>query len=151
MVAAVARMSDETRYHRYHHYQGELPDEVLDRLLDVDHRMSEALVAVAPDTDEIVGGARFTRDPERPEVADLAVIVTDDWQQRGLASHLLWRLGRRAAELGVRRFTAVILATAHPMLRLVQQLGPVELSMQGTTVHARMEIDEWPDVDPSAA
>ena len=151
LAAAAVRLSDESRYRRYHNQLRELPDSVLDRLLDVDHHDTEAIVAVDPDTGEIVGGARFARDPDRPEVADLAVVVVDEWQRRGLAAHLLWRLAQRASEEHVHEFTALILATNLPTLELVQRLGPVAMTSEGTTVTARMDLDEWPDQDHSGA
>jgi RimJ/RimL family protein N-acetyltransferase len=151
LVAAAARLSEESRYRRFHTFLTEMPEPVLDQLLDVDHHDNEALVAVAPGTGEIIGGARFARDHDHPETADLAVVVADDWQQRGLASLLLWRLARRAAEEDVQQFSAVILATNRPTLDLVQRLGPVDLTSEGTTVTARMNVDDWPDLDHSGA
>jgi len=159
LVAMIAQLSDESRYRRFHGFLAELPEPLLDQLLDVDHHDREALVAVAPGDREIdgeidgefvgefVGVARFARDVDRPETADLAVVVVDDWHRRGLAALLLRRLAQRAHAAGVRRFTAEILATNGPTLDLVRRLGPAELTPAGTTVTARMDLADWPSAD----
>jgi GNAT superfamily N-acetyltransferase len=144
-------MSEETRYHRFHNFLVELPEDLRERLLDINHRDTEALVAVTPRTGEIVAGVRFTRYVEDPHVADLAFIAVDDWQRRGLAALLLWRLAKRAAEEDVRQFTGVILATNRPALELVQRLGPAEITAEGTVANVRMDVKQWPQADLSGA
>ena len=83
---------------------------------DVDHRDHEALVALAPGSGQLVGVARFIRNPREPDQAEVAVTVIDSWQRRGLGAALLRELAQRAAEEGIRHFTAEILAENRPML-----------------------------------
>jgi hypothetical protein len=51
-------------------------------LTSVDHRDHEALVAVDPGANEIIGSARYVRVPDRPGDAELAVEVIDAWRRR---------------------------------------------------------------------
>jgi GNAT superfamily N-acetyltransferase len=70
-----------------------LSDRTLAYLADVDHVDREALVALAGD--EIIAVARYHRMPDTVE-AEIAIVVEDAWQRRGLGRILLERLSARA-------------------------------------------------------
>jgi GNAT superfamily N-acetyltransferase len=53
------------------------------------------------------------------------VTVVDEWQGRGLGSLLLERLGERAREIGVHRFTATLLTSNKAMLSAFEHVGCV--------------------------
>jgi hypothetical protein len=55
-----------------------------------------------------VGVARYVRGAE-PDTAEVAVVVVDDWQGKGVGTALLERLTERAAENGIGQFVALIL------------------------------------------
>ena len=57
-----------------------------------------------------VGIARYVRDAEDPQAAEIAVTIVDDWQGRGLGTELLAQLSDRARQEGIRRFTALVAA-----------------------------------------
>ena len=108
----------------YRRFLSPLPrprEEGLRRLLDVDHRDREALAALHDD--EIVAVARYGRQPGS-EVAEIAVVVADDWQRDGLALLLLQRLTGIAELRGIKRFQATILGENAPALRLVRRVFP---------------------------
>ncbi len=94
--------------------------DMLDRLMDVDHLDREAIAAL--EGDEIVAVARYIRLPGR-DAAEIAVVVQDDWQRRGLGSLLLRRLGRLARWRGIATFTGVALGENRPILKLLGRLG----------------------------
>jgi GNAT superfamily N-acetyltransferase len=93
----------------------------------VDHHDHEALAALDPVTGRGVGVARFIRLADRPEVAEAAVTVADDWQGRGLGTLLLEALGERAREEGIATFTAVLLATNREMLEVLENMADVRV------------------------
>jgi L-amino acid N-acyltransferase YncA len=70
-----------------------------------------------------VGVARFVRDPERPDAAEFAITVVDDWQGVGLGKLLLQTLLVSAAEYGVEHLVAHVLEENTPALRLFRQVG----------------------------
>ncbi|MGA8717135.1 MAG: GNAT family N-acetyltransferase, partial [Solirubrobacteraceae bacterium] len=105
--AGFERLSERSRYLRFQTPLTELGDDQLAYLTDVDHHDHEALLALA-DEDDAVGVARFVRVSDG--VAECAIVVADDWQNRGLGGQLLERLVERAREEGVDRFTALVLA-----------------------------------------
>jgi RimJ/RimL family protein N-acetyltransferase len=92
-----------------------------DRLLDIDHRDHEAIVAV--DEGEIVGVARYAREPGA-DAAELAVVVADAWQRQRLATRMLAALAEQASAVGIERFTLITQADNRPMLRLLRRVDP---------------------------
>ena len=137
---AFEQLSETSRYRRFFTVKPHLSEQSLAFFTDVDHHDHEALVAVAPGSGQLVGVARFIRNPEEPDQAEVAVTVTDAWQQRGLGTALLRELAQRAAEEGIRHFTADILAENQPMLTLARRLGHAETTSHGTTVSARIDL-----------
>ncbi len=108
LAASFSRLTEEPRYRRFFTTKNELSEADLDYRVDVDHRDHEAIIAIDPETDELVGVARYVRLTEDGEVAEVAVTVADDWQQRGLGRALLDRLTYRARQEGVRCFSALV-------------------------------------------
>ena len=102
LADAFERLSDDSRYMRFLAHRDTLTPDELHYLSVVDHYDHEALVAV--DAGRIVGVSRYVRDPARPAVGEVSVVVAEDWRRRGLARTLLLRLGDRARAAGIRRF-----------------------------------------------
>jgi RimJ/RimL family protein N-acetyltransferase len=92
-------------------------------LASVDHDRRAAVVAVSPD-DELVGVARYGCEPGSDE-AEIALVVQDGWQGRGLGTILLTALLVHGESRGLTRFRAYVLATIHRMLRLIEAVGLV--------------------------
>jgi hypothetical protein len=67
------------------------------------------------------------RDPARPDAAELAVTVIDDWQGRGVGTLLTEGISMRAREEGITTFTALMLADNQEMMDLLRQLGTVRI------------------------
>src|SRR3954453_21623113 len=84
LASAVEQSSDEAIYRRFLNPHGRLTAAELRYLTEVDHRDHEALLAVDPDSGKSVGVARYVRDRERPDTAEIAVAVLESWQGRGV-------------------------------------------------------------------
>ena len=100
-----------------------LPPDWARILADVDHDRRAAIVAAGPDG-ELIGVARYGTEPGVDE-AEIAVVVQDAWQGRGLGTILLAALLDHAARRGITKFLAYVLADNHRMLRLVGRQGVV--------------------------
>jgi RimJ/RimL family protein N-acetyltransferase len=131
-------LSDTSRYQRFLTGKPTVSPRALRRLAEVDHRDHEALVAVpgddgddGTDEDRQVGEARWIRDSDDRALAEMAITVADDWQQRGLGTALAHDLVRRAAEEGVDRFTAEVLTDNRGIRRLIEHVGDVDHTEQG--------------------
>ncbi len=140
LAEAFEQLSETSRYRRFFAVKPHLSQQSLAYFTDVDHHDHEALVAVAPGSGQLTGVARFIRDPRKPDQAEVAVTVIDSWQRRGVGTVLLRELAQRAAEEGIRHFTAEILAENRPMLTLAHRLGHAETTRDGTTVSARIDL-----------
>jgi GNAT superfamily N-acetyltransferase len=139
---AFERLSDESRYMRFMTAVEELTDAQLRYLTEVDHHDHEALIAFEPGGDGGVGVGRFVRN-DGGDTAEAAVTVIDDWQGKGLGTALCNLLAERAREEGIRRFTALILATNREMLDVLASLGPAEvISRDAGTIEVAVDIPE---------
>jgi GNAT superfamily N-acetyltransferase len=141
LVAAVEQSSDDAIYHRFLNPHGRLTAAELRYFTEVDHRDHEALIAVDPASGIGVGVARYVRDLERRDSAEIAVSVLEAWQGRGVGKALLRRLADRARAENVSRFTALMLADNRPMRRLLEDLGePVILATGPGTVELAVDL-----------
>jgi RimJ/RimL family protein N-acetyltransferase/nucleotide-binding universal stress UspA family protein len=132
------RLSPESRYRRFFSPVSRLSARQLDYLTDVDHRDHEALMALAEDSGDAVGVARYVR--TRPGVAEPAIVVADDWQGRGLATQLLDLLADRAREEGVECFVAPVLAENRAAIRLFDGLGDATVRHDGVEVELTIPL-----------
>src|SRR4051794_22188358 len=123
VTEAFDRLSSASRYRRFLTAMPDLPDALLEQLTVVDHDRHEALVAIAVETGQLVGSARYIRDEEQPERAEVAVTVTDNWQGRGVGRLLLERLTARARTEGIRAFTALMLGDNRVAVELLSEIG----------------------------
>jgi GNAT superfamily N-acetyltransferase len=121
LVRLFFRLSPETIYRRF---LSPIPDPYrpeLRRLLEVDHCQREALAALVGG--EVVAVARYARDTHDPAVAEIAVVVEDGWQHRGLGRLLTRRLATLARRRGIAAFHATLLGDNRPALRLLRGLS----------------------------
>ena len=116
------RLSPRSVYQRFFRAYDRLPDDWYHRFTHVDYRARLALVA--EDAGAVRGVARWEPGPAAG-VAEIAVVVEDAWQGRGLGGVLLDALLTAAEARGIRRFTADVLAENRPMLRLIARLGDI--------------------------
>jgi RimJ/RimL family protein N-acetyltransferase len=93
-------------------------------LTEVDGRDHVALVAESPvqPARALLGVARYVRLSEDPGAAEVAVVVADDWQGRGIGSLLVEQLGPRARANGIERFTATMASDNVAAHRLMARL-----------------------------
>jgi acetyltransferase len=115
------RLSPESRLRRFLAPMPAPRDDILERLLDVDHWDREAIAAL--DGDHIVGVARYARRPGARD-AEVAVTIADDWQRHGLGRLLMRRLVRLARRRGIAVFTGTISGENRAALLLVRSVEP---------------------------
>ena len=117
------RLSAASRQMRFLGVKKELSATELRYLTDVDHHDHEALAALDRSGGHGVGIARYVRDADDPQAAEIAVTIVDDWQGRGLGTELLARLSDRARSEGIRRFTALADAGNVAVAALLRNAG----------------------------
>ena len=87
-----------------------LGDRTVRYTTELDHHDHEAMIALDVRGEEALGDAFYVRDGRRPDTAEVAVTVVDEWQGRGLGMLLLEAISARALDEGVGTFTALMLA-----------------------------------------
>jgi protein lysine acetyltransferase len=102
-----------------------LSDKVVQYLVDVDYFDHFAWVALPADDDDEPGvaSARYIRERTAPDTAEVAFSVVDDYQGRGLGTLLVGALAVAAAQNGVRRFRARVLAENEAMRAILRRAG----------------------------
>jgi GNAT superfamily N-acetyltransferase len=115
------RLSPESIYHRFFSPMPRPRRAALLHLAGLDHELHEALVATIGR--EIVAVARYDARPEETD-AEVAVIVDDEWQDRGLGTRLLHRLARVGARCGLVAFRATVLGENRRALPFLRRLSP---------------------------
>ena len=98
-----------SRYRRFLTPIDDLSPRQLSFLTHVDHVSHEAIAALDAVTGAGIGIARYVRDPDDPERAEVAIVVADAWQGRGVGTALMERLAGRGRAAGVERITARML------------------------------------------
>jgi acetyltransferase len=142
--AFVRSLSPDSRYLRFHHALKQLTPAMLDRFTNVDYPNEMALIATVSEgaVEREIGVARFVREPGS-ERAEVAVVVADDWQGKGVGTRLLVSLRDIARRAGVKHLEAVVLPQNQPMLALARTLGFVPVSGQShsDSVNLGKEVD----------
>ncbi|MGW9310303.1 bifunctional acetate--CoA ligase family protein/GNAT family N-acetyltransferase [Saccharomonospora azurea] len=138
IVALHARLSERTRYLRYFGAYPRIPARDLRRFTTVDHHDRVAFVALLGD--DIVAVGRYERINESS--AEVAFVVDDAHQGRGLGSILLEHLAAAASECGLRRFVAEVLAENAAMTRVFRDAGyHVSRAFEEGLLHLEFDID----------
>ncbi|CAL9566532.1 hypothetical protein SUDANB121_04770 [Nocardiopsis dassonvillei] len=114
-----SRLSPETIYYRFFAPYPRLSDRDVRRFTTVDYEDRVALVATI--SDALVAVVRY--DKVAPEEAEVAFVVEDAHQGRGLASVLLEHIGAAARERGIRRFIADVLPENRRMINVFREAG----------------------------
>lgn len=120
LIEGFKRLSPESVYHRFFFSMRELPPNLAHYLANVDYVRRLVLIAEAPivgDAD-LVGIARYEHTDD-PASVEIALVVVDEWQGRGLGRILLRSIMCAAVEKGFHRFRANVLVENYPMLHLL--------------------------------
>ena len=120
IVALHGGLSARSRYLRYFSAYPRIPERDLYRFTHVDHHDRVALVVEL--RGELIAVGRYER-PVGKDEAEVAFVVADEHQGRGIGSVLLEHLAAAGRERGVRRFNAVVLAENTNMIRVFRDAG----------------------------
>jgi GNAT superfamily N-acetyltransferase len=131
------RLSPESVYRRFFTLYTTPPCGALQKLVRLDHDTRDAIVAVVDD--EIVGVARYAA--TGPAEAEVAVVVEDAWQGRGLGRTLLSCAAALARVHGMKALTATVLAENRPAVAMLRAVFPEGTwTSQGTEYEWRVEL-----------
>jgi RimJ/RimL family protein N-acetyltransferase len=121
--AAVDRTSAQSLYRRFFGAKRDFSDKEVAFFVDVDFVSHVALVAVAEESGQavIAAGGRYI--VQQPGTAEVAFVVTDQYQGQGIGAALLRHLATIGRGAGLKEFTAEVLPENAPMLRVFEKSG----------------------------
>jgi RimJ/RimL family protein N-acetyltransferase len=124
LADGLRRLSDESVHRRFLTPKRSFSSSELRYLTEVNAIDHVALIAEHPTEParRLIALGRFVRLSEDPEAAEIAIVVADDWQGRGVGSVLGRHLAHAARNRGMRRFTATMAADNRPAHRLMARL-----------------------------
>ncbi|ABD12855.1 acyl-CoA synthetase (NDP forming) [Frankia casuarinae] len=115
------RLSTQSIYFRFFAVRRALSDADIHRMTTVDQRLRGAIVAMIGD--DLVAVSHWESTAARPTEAEVAFLVEDAQQGRGLGSVLLEHLAAAAWDRGIRRFDADVLGENQQMIRVFLDAG----------------------------
>lgn len=120
----VRNLSRESRYMRFMQALKELTPDMLVRLTQIDYDREMAFVALTQRNDETmeIGVSRYAINPDG-DSCEFALVVADEWQNRGLGALLMQILMEAARHRGLERMNGSVLAGNSNMLDLMRRLG----------------------------
>jgi acyl-CoA hydrolase/RimJ/RimL family protein N-acetyltransferase len=137
-------LSDETIYRRFFSSMGAWPHERVQYYTTIDYDTQMAVIAVvqANGEEQMIGVGRYVRDKDS-DMAELALLVGDDWQGKGLGTILHNYLAQIAKGGNVGGFRAEILEHNKRALRVFTKIaGKVETKFENGVYTASYRFED---------
>jgi RimJ/RimL family protein N-acetyltransferase len=122
LIAFHTRLSPDTAFQRFHAPLPQLPANWAHFLANVDYERRMAIVAL--EGDQLIAVVRYDYS-ETADEAEVAIVVQDRWQERGLGTILMTELLGYAEARGIHRFRAYVLADNYRMLDMLYRVARV--------------------------
>jgi len=136
--------SDSVRTRFFTHTTA-FPHKDVQALTNIDYEKNLAIVGIVPGPqgeEELVAIGQYFLDP-REMSAEVAFIVQDEWQQKGMGSLLMADLVRYAQQHGIHRFDAKVLPGNQAMLSVFQNSGfPVTTEFDGDAYTVAIDLSD---------
>ncbi len=119
-------LSDQSIYRRFISMRTDMPHERLQEFCIIDYTKEMLILAIKQsenqDHEEVVGVGQYGID-EGSHSAEIAFVVSDAYQNKGIGTELLGYLTLLARKQGLLGFTAEVLMENKPMLHLFESAG----------------------------
>lgn len=119
LVEFYSRVSEQSKYYRFFSPMPELSERDLDRFTQVDHRDRVAMILLV--AGQMIAVGRY--DTIRPGYAEVAFLVEDAHQGRGIGQLLLEHLAQAGRERGIEEFVAEVLPDNQAMIHTFKDAG----------------------------
>jgi len=116
------KLSEATIYYRFMSHQTRVTRHQIQDFVYIDHRNDVTIVGTLPEAsgEEIIAVGSYYLD-QKTNLAEVAFVVGDDWQNHGIGTFLLKHLMRIARRNGIRGFTAEVLTENKPMQAVINK------------------------------
>jgi len=138
------RFSNEAVYYRYFSPIKTMPHAKMQEYVNVDYRNTMSIVGLVgePGEGRIIAEARYVRTPGSP-FADLAFVVDETYQGKGIATFLFITLIKIAKDRGVDGLKADVLATNKSMLKVLEKAPyPVQAVLDSGVYELKIPLSE---------
>ncbi|MFH0818093.1 MAG: GNAT family N-acetyltransferase [Candidatus Micrarchaeota archaeon] len=117
-------LSDNSMYKRFMSVRKDMPHERLQEFVVIDYTKETVMLAVLEkdEIEEVVGVGQYGIN-ENSHTAEVAVVIRDDFQGKGVGTELLSYLTQLAKKQGLLGFTAEVFEDNKPMLDLFERMG----------------------------
>lgn len=142
------RFSDEGVYYRYFSPIKTMPHARMQEYVNVDYRNTMSIVGLVGELGEerIIAEARYVRIPGS-DYADIAFVVDETYQGRGIATFLFMTLINIARTRGLGGLQADVLATNKSMLKVLEKAPyPVKAVLESGVYELKIPLFEKPSV-----
>lgn len=118
-------VSQESLYYRFFTVPKSMPHDRVMALVNIDYEKDMALVATVEEAsgEKIIAVGRYMRSSKNDKFAEVAFLVHDEWQNRGMGRALLRCLIDIAIEKKIQGFVATVLSTNKQMLAVFHTCG----------------------------
>jgi acyl-CoA hydrolase/RimJ/RimL family protein N-acetyltransferase len=135
------KLSEGTIYYRFGWNMKKLPQKQIQEFVYIDHRNEVAIVGTIPSAsgEEIIAFGGYYLD-KKTNRAEVALVVLDEWQNRGIGTYMAKYLSRIARQDGIRGFTAEVHITNKEMQAVMHKIGGNVVSTINESVYS-MQTD----------
>ncbi|MFH1676630.1 MAG: GNAT family N-acetyltransferase, partial [bacterium] len=136
-------LSQESVYLRFMSRMKRISQEQIQDFVLIDHRNEVSIVGTVPEAhgEDIIAIGGYFLDPKTNR-AEVAFLVRDDWQGKGIGSYLLKHLTTIARRNGIAGFTAETLLENKAMQRVFYRSGlKVKSKLEGGVYAFKMDFD----------
>jgi RimJ/RimL family protein N-acetyltransferase len=136
------KLSKGTVYYRFGWNMKQIQQKQIMDFVFVDHRKEIGIVGTIPRgaEEEIIAFGGYYLD-EKTNRAEIALVVQDDWQNRGIGTFMIKYLSRIAKKDGIRGFTAEVITTNKTMQAVMHKLdGKIESVLGGNIYSMRTDF-----------
>ncbi|HPO46720.1 MAG TPA: GNAT family N-acetyltransferase, partial [Spirochaetota bacterium] len=129
-------LSDRSIYRRFISTRKDMHHERLQEFVIIDYTREMVILAVIEQLqkDRVVGIAQYGKQ-EYAHTAEVAVVISDDFQNKGVGTELLSYVTFLAKKEGLLGFTAEVLVENRPMLHLFEKMGFIIEKRSGAGVY----------------
>ncbi|MFW9799710.1 MAG: GNAT family N-acetyltransferase [Candidatus Thorarchaeota archaeon] len=138
------KLSDMSLQLRFMTSLRNLPDDQLKKLKRIDHEHHIAICAFDTSQDPMIGVgiARYVRVEKEPHIAEAAITVIDEYQNRGLGTELLYQLGKIGLEKGIHFLRAHVLSNNTPIITIAKRAGAKITHYEGSVLQIDIPVSE---------
>jgi len=135
-------LSDDSRYKRFVSHMRAMPHRSRQQYVALNYaeQLGIAAVVQSAEGERFLGVAQYVKSPNLPR-AEVAVLVQDDWQSKGLGSFMVKHLVRHARTAGLKGFDAEVLVENRAMMAVFESLPyPMSITLDEGTYHLSFDF-----------